>query len=125
MADAAGAYTASRSDYTTPMTNLHLDDVTGEMVSKVELKRRCKWRQKYGDVRARETVAPPEPVTAGNLNADADEKEPASMSDLKGAEHLWDSAIYYAKLFATVVEEKIWTPWMSWESEDRARSPFP
>ncbi|PMD65675.1 putative Lysyl-tRNA synthetase, cytoplasmic [Hyaloscypha bicolor E] len=70
MADAAGA-----SAPTEPMANLHLDEVTGEMVSKSELKKRNKQRQKEEEKRAREAAAPPKPVAAKKSNAEADEKE--------------------------------------------------
>ncbi len=70
MADAAGA-----SAPTEPMANLHLDEVTGERVSKSELKKRTKQRQKEEEKRAREAAAPPKPVAAKRPNAEADEKE--------------------------------------------------
>ncbi|KAH8750880.1 putative Lysyl-tRNA synthetase, cytoplasmic [Hyaloscypha finlandica] len=70
MADAAGA-----SAPTEPMANLHLDEATGEMVSKSELKKRNKQRQKEEEKRAREAAAPPKPVAAKKSNAEADEKE--------------------------------------------------
>jgi len=70
MADAAGA-----SAPTEPLANLHLDEATGEMVSKSELKKRNKQRQKEEDKRAREAAAPPKATPAKKSNAEADEKE--------------------------------------------------
>jgi hypothetical protein len=70
MADSAGA-----SAPTEPMANLHLDEVTGERVSKSELKKRTKQRQKEEEKKAREAAAPPKPVVAKKSNAEADEKE--------------------------------------------------
>jgi hypothetical protein len=70
MADPAGA-----SAPTEPMANLHLDEVTGERVSKSELKKRTKQRQKEEEKKAREAAAPPKPVVAKKSNAEADEKE--------------------------------------------------
>ncbi|KAG9238923.1 putative Lysyl-tRNA synthetase, cytoplasmic [Amylocarpus encephaloides] len=66
---------ASSSAPTEPMTNLHLDDVTGEQVSKSELKKRQKQRQKVVEKAKKEATAPPKPITAKKSNAEADEKE--------------------------------------------------
>jgi lysyl-tRNA synthetase class 2 len=60
---------------TEAVANLHLDEVTGEKVSKSELKKRQKARQKEEDKAKREAAAPPKPVTAKKTNAEADEKE--------------------------------------------------
>ncbi|RDL36970.1 putative lysine-tRNA ligase [Venustampulla echinocandica] len=70
MADDAGA-----SAPTEPMANLHLDEVTGERVSKSELKKRQKQRQKEEQKREKEAAAPPKPASAKKTNAEADEKE--------------------------------------------------
>jgi lysyl-tRNA synthetase class 2 len=70
MADAAGASAPAEA-----LANLHLDEVTGEMVSKSELKKRNKQRQKEEEKRQREAAAPAKPVAAKKSNAEADEKE--------------------------------------------------
>ncbi len=70
MADAAEA-----SVPTEPLANLHLDEVTGEKVSKSELKKRQKQRQKEEEKKKKEAAAPPKPVAAKKSNAEADEKE--------------------------------------------------
>lgn len=71
MADEAGA----SAPPTEPLANLHLDEVTGEQVSKSELKKRQKQRQKDEAKKEREAAAPPKPATAKKTNAEADEKE--------------------------------------------------
>lgn len=58
-----------------PAVNLQLDTVTGEMVSKSELKKREKQRQKDEAKKAKEAAAPPKPVVVKKTNAEADEKE--------------------------------------------------
>lgn len=55
--------------------NLQLDEVTGEMISKSELKKRQKNRQKEEEKRKKEAAAPPKPVMVKKSNAEADEKE--------------------------------------------------
>lgn len=55
------------------LANLHLDEVTGERVSKSELKKRQKQREKDKAKAAREAAAPPKPVK--KTNAEAEEKE--------------------------------------------------
>ncbi len=57
------------------MANLHLDEVTGEKVSKSELKKRQKQRIKDEEKKKKEAAAPPKPTTAKKTNAEADEKE--------------------------------------------------
>ncbi|CZS94986.1 probable lysine-tRNA ligase [Rhynchosporium agropyri] len=57
------------------IANLHLDEVTGERVSKSELKKRQKNRQKEEERVKRAAAAPPKPVVAKKSNAEADEKE--------------------------------------------------
>lgn len=57
------------------VANLHLDEVTGEKVSKSELKKRQKQRQKDEAKREREAAAPAKPVHTAKSNAEADEKE--------------------------------------------------
>lgn len=60
---------------TEDVANLHLDEVTGEKVSKSELKKRQKQRMKDAQKQERAAAAPPKPVTAKKSNAEADEKE--------------------------------------------------
>lgn len=66
---------ATSSAPTEALANLHLDEVTGEKVSKSELKKRQKQRQKEEEKKKREAAAPPKPVAAKKPNAEADEKE--------------------------------------------------
>jgi hypothetical protein len=60
---------------TEALANLHLDEVTGEKVSKSELKKRQKQRQKEEEKAKKAAAAPPKPVAAKKSNAEADEKE--------------------------------------------------
>lgn len=71
MADEAGP----SAPPTEPLANLHLDEVTGEKVSKSELKKRQKQREKEAKKAEKEAAAPPKPVAAKKSNAEADEKE--------------------------------------------------
>ncbi|KFX96578.1 hypothetical protein V490_03274 [Pseudogymnoascus sp. VKM F-3557] len=57
------------------VANLHLDEVTGEKVSKSELKKRQKQRQKEEEKKKKEAAAPPKPVKEKKTDAEADEKE--------------------------------------------------
>lgn len=66
---------ASSSAPTEAVANLHLDEVTGEKVSKSELKKRQKARQKEEEKAKKAAAAPPKPVAAKKSNAEADEKE--------------------------------------------------
>ncbi|KAL2756004.1 hypothetical protein ACRALDRAFT_2104626 [Sodiomyces alcalophilus JCM 7366] len=59
---------------TEQVANLHLDDVTGEMVSKSELKKRQKMRQKEAQKIEKAAAAPPKPAAAKKTNAEAEEK---------------------------------------------------
>jgi lysyl-tRNA synthetase class 2 len=70
MVDEAGS-----SAPTEGVANLHLDEVTGEKVSKSELKKRQKLRLKEEEKKKKEAAAPPKPVVAKKENAEADEKE--------------------------------------------------
>lgn len=60
---------------TEALANLHLDEVTGERVSKSELKKRQKQRQKDEARAAKEAAASPKPVVVKKSNDEADEKE--------------------------------------------------
>lgn len=76
MADAAEASAASTKEHDAPtegVANLHLDEITGEKVSKSELKKRQKLRQKEEEKAKKAAAAPPKPVKKSN--AEADEKE--------------------------------------------------
>lgn len=70
MADAPSSSAAP----TEGIANLLLDDVTGEKVSKTELKKRQKLREKEEKKREREAAAPPKPVAAKKKNTAEDEK---------------------------------------------------
>lgn len=52
-----------------------LDEVTGEQVSKTELKKRQKQREKEKQKAERAAAAPPKPIAVKKTNAEADEKE--------------------------------------------------
>ena len=69
----AGA--SSSTPPTEAVANMHLDEATGEMVSKSELKKRQKNRQKEEEKKKKEAAAPPKPAAAKKSNAEADEKE--------------------------------------------------
>ncbi|KAH7410590.1 putative Lysyl-tRNA synthetase, cytoplasmic [Cadophora sp. MPI-SDFR-AT-0126] len=60
---------------TEAVANLHLDEVTGERVSKSELKKRQKNRQKEEERLKKAAAAPPKPAAVKKSNAEADEKE--------------------------------------------------
>ena len=70
MADETGPSAAADS-----LANLHLDEVTGERVSKTELKKRQKQRQKEQAKKEKEDAAPPKLAAAKKENAEANEKE--------------------------------------------------
>jgi len=70
MADQANPSAAADS-----LANLHLDEVTGERISKTELKKRQKLRQKEQAKKEREDAAPPKPTAAKKENTEANEKE--------------------------------------------------
>ena len=57
------------------VANLHLDEVTGEKVSKSELKKRIKQRQKDEEKAKKAAAAPPKPVKEKKSNAEDEEKE--------------------------------------------------
>lgn len=71
MADAA----APSAPIEEQVANLHLDEVTGERVSKSELKKRQKQRMKEEEKKKKEAAAPPKPVKEKKSNAEAEEKE--------------------------------------------------
>ncbi|KKA30041.1 hypothetical protein TD95_001505 [Thielaviopsis punctulata] len=73
MSDPAAAPAAAPP--TEQLAKLLLDDVTGEMVSKTELKKRQKARQKEAEKAKKAAAAPPKPAAAKKSNAEADEKE--------------------------------------------------
>ncbi|KAF2092088.1 lysyl-tRNA synthetase [Saccharata proteae CBS 121410] len=57
------------------VANLHLDEVTGEKVSKSELKKRQKQREKDAKRAEKAATAPPKPASSKPKNAEEDEKE--------------------------------------------------
>ena len=57
------------------VANLQLDEVTGEKVSKSELKKRIKARQKAEEKAKKAAAAPPKPVKEKKSNAEEEEKE--------------------------------------------------
>lgn len=71
MADSAPAQAPEEQ-----LANLHLDEVTGEKVSKSELKKRQKQRQKDAE-KAKKAAATPRPAASAQkkTNAEAEEKE--------------------------------------------------
>ena len=75
MADVPPTDAAASAAPTESMAKLLLDEPTGEMVSKSELKKRQKSRQKEEEKAKKAAAAPPKPVTAKKSNAEADEKE--------------------------------------------------
>ncbi|KAG6053771.1 hypothetical protein E4U17_004377 [Claviceps sp. LM77 group G4] len=56
------------------VAKLHLDEVTGEMISKTELKKRQKQREKEA-AKEKKAAENPKPKPAGNKSAEAAEKE--------------------------------------------------
>ena len=69
MADQAGASAAADAGKT------YLDEVTGEQISKSELKRRQKVRQREEEKQKKAAAAPPKPVAVKKGNAEADEEK--------------------------------------------------
>lgn len=65
---------AAVADAAAAVAKLHLDEVTGEMISKTELKKRQKQREKEA-AREKKAAANPKPQAAGNKSAEAAEKE--------------------------------------------------
>lgn len=57
------------------LQNLHLDEVTGERVSKSELKKRQKQRAQEEKKREKAAAAPPKPAAQKQTNAEEAEKE--------------------------------------------------
>jgi lysyl-tRNA synthetase, class II len=55
----ADSNTPAPAPPTEEVANLHLDEVTGERISKTELKKRQKQRQKEADKAAKAAAAPP------------------------------------------------------------------
>jgi lysyl-tRNA synthetase class 2 len=60
---------------TEEIANLHLDEVTGERISKTELKKRQKQRQKEADKAAKAAAAPPKPSGKPKNAAGGEEKD--------------------------------------------------
>ena len=55
------------------LENLHLDEVTGERVSKSELKKRIKLRQAEEKKKEKAAAAPPKPKAAGKKSEEEEE----------------------------------------------------
>lgn len=71
---------------TASIANLLLDDVTGEKVSKTELKRRQKQREKDAKKKEKEAAAPPKPKAEKKSSAEEDESNlTPNVSDLAPA----------------------------------------
>jgi len=68
---------AAAAPPTDEVANLHLDEVTGERVSKTELKKRQKQRQKEADKAAKAAAAPPK---ASNKPKNAAGQEEADLN---------------------------------------------
>lgn len=67
---------AGAADAAAAVAKLHLDEVTGEMISKTELKKRQKAREKEATKKEKADKAGPAPgAGAGKKNAEAAEKE--------------------------------------------------
>jgi lysyl-tRNA synthetase class 2 len=73
MAD--GASSSAQQPPAEGVQNLHLDEPTGEMVSKSELKKRQKQRQQEEKKREKAAAAPSKPAPAKKANAEDDEKD--------------------------------------------------
>lgn len=77
MADNQPAAGDAVADATAAVSKLHLDEVTGEMISKTELKKRQKAREKEAAKKEKEAANKDKKPAqaAGNKNAEAAEKE--------------------------------------------------
>lgn len=60
---------------TEEVANLHLDEVTGERVSKTELKKRQKQRQKEAEKAAKAAAAPPKAASSKPKTASGEEEK--------------------------------------------------
>jgi uncharacterized membrane protein len=69
MADEAGASAPAEANKT------YLDEVTGEQVSKSELKKRQKARQREEEKAKKAAAAPPKPIAVKKGNAEAEEEK--------------------------------------------------
>jgi lysyl-tRNA synthetase class 2 len=67
--------TAAPAPPTDEVANLHLDEVTGERVSKTELKKRQKQRQKEAEKAAKAAAAPPKASGKPKNAAGEEEKD--------------------------------------------------
>jgi len=72
MADSSAPAPAPPTD---EMANLHLDEVTGERVSKTELKKRQKQRQKEAEKAKKAAAAPPKAASGKPKNAAGEEEK--------------------------------------------------
>lgn len=67
--------TAPGDDAAAAVAKLHLDDVTGEMISKTELKKRQKARDKEAAKKEKQAANPTPAAGPSSKNAEAAEKE--------------------------------------------------
>lgn len=88
MADNQPAAGDAVAEVTAAASKLHLDEVTGEMISKTELKKRQKAREKEAAKKEKEAAHKDKKPAqaAGNKNAEAAEKEltPNQVCDAPG-----------------------------------------
>ncbi|KAI9762446.1 MAG: lysyl-tRNA synthetase [Chaenotheca gracillima] len=74
---------ASSAAPTEQIQNLHLDEATGERVSKSELKKRQKQRAVLAKKNEREAAAPPKPVKKGNVEAEESNLTPNQYFEIR------------------------------------------
>ncbi|KAL8418214.1 hypothetical protein RB594_001719 [Gaeumannomyces avenae] len=80
------ADSSSQAPPTEQVENLHLDEVTGEKISKTELKRRQKARQKADEKAKKAAAAPPKPAVAKKAAADEQELNPNQYFEMRSRE---------------------------------------
>jgi lysyl-tRNA synthetase, class II len=68
---------------TEEVANLHLDEVTGERVSKSELKKRQKQRQKEADKAAKAAAAPPKAASSKPKAAGEEDLNPNQYFEIR------------------------------------------
>ncbi|KAH8903166.1 lysyl-tRNA synthetase [Coniochaeta sp. PMI_546] len=68
---------------TEEIANLHLDEVTGERVSKTELKKRQKARQKEAEKAAKAAAAPPKPASKPKAGAEEKDLNPNQYYEIR------------------------------------------
>ncbi|OIW25189.1 lysyl-tRNA synthetase [Coniochaeta ligniaria NRRL 30616] len=68
---------------TEEIANLHLDEVTGERISKTELKKRQKARQKEAEKAAKAAAAPPKPASKPKAGAEEKDLNPNQYYEIR------------------------------------------